>query len=51
MTLVLLQGSLVVINLLLSTYNYEHKNYKTAMFNCFAAGVCFTGLIRALTLL
>lgn len=39
---------MTLANLICVAWMYENKNYKTAIFNGFAAGICFMGLLNAL---
>lgn len=48
MILITLQIIFILINLFYSVYMYKKKNYKTAMFNAFAAGFCLYGLLNYL---
>lgn len=47
MDIVILQTIFTVANVACVFWMYELENYKTAMFNSFAAGVCFMGLLSA----
>jgi hypothetical protein len=48
MELILLQGFMTLANLICVAWMYDRKNYKTAVFNGFVAGICFMGLLNAL---
>jgi len=48
MEIIILQSVMTVANLICVAWMYEKKNYKTAVFNGFAAGACFIGLLNAL---
>lgn len=48
MEIIILQSVITVANLFCVAWMYEKKNYKTAVFNGFAAGFCFMGLLNAL---
>ena len=48
MEAIIVQAILTLANLICVAWMYEKKNYKTAVFNGFAAGVCFMGLLNAL---
>ena len=48
MEIIILQSVMTAANLICVACMYEKKNYKTAVFNGFVAGVCFMGLLNAL---
>jgi hypothetical protein len=48
MEIIVLQAFLTLLNIIGALWMYNRKNYKTAIFNGFAAGVCFMGFLNAL---
>lgn len=46
---VIFQLFLMVLNLGCVVWMYELENYKVAIFNGFAAGVCFMGMLDAIS--
>lgn len=43
-----MQTIFILLNLACVVWQLKLKNYKTAVFNGFAAGICLMGLINAL---
>ena len=48
MEIILLQAFMTLLNIVCVLWMYDRKNYKTAIFNGFVAGVCFMGFLNAL---
>jgi hypothetical protein len=48
MEAIIIQLILTALNIACVFWQYELKNYKTAIFNGFSAGVCFMGFLNAL---
>lgn len=48
MEIIIFQSVMMVANLICVVWMYEKKNYRTSIFNGFAAGVCFMALLYAL---
>lgn len=48
MEAILLNFFLTTLNLVFAAWMYERKNYKTAIFNAFVAGLCFASLLTVL---
>jgi hypothetical protein len=48
MEVIIIQLIFTTLNIACVFWQYELKNYKTAIFNGFAAGFCFMGLLNAL---
>jgi len=48
MEAIIVQAIFTLANLISVAWMYERKDYKAAVFNGFAAGVCFMGLINVL---
>ena len=48
MEVIIIQLIFTALNIAFVFRQYELKNYKTAILNGFAAGVCFTGLLNGL---
>ena len=48
MEIIILQSVMIVANLICVAWMYEKKNYKTAVFNGFAAGISLMRLLNVL---
>ena len=48
MGIIIIQTIFTLLNLACVVWQLNLKNYKTAVLNGFAAGVCFMGLLNAL---
>lgn len=47
--LIIIQFVSTIANILCMIWQYEEENYKTAILNGFAAGICLMGFIVALS--
>jgi hypothetical protein len=48
MEVIIVQLILTILNIGMAFLNYDKKNYKTAMFSMFSAGVCFVVFLNAI---
>lgn len=48
MGIIIFQSLMIIANLICVAWGYENKNYKTSIFNGFAAGVCLMALLYTL---
>ena len=48
MEIIFIQLGLILINVICGIYSYKSRWYKLSIFNWFAAGICFMGLLIAI---